>query len=360
MGRIPLFGHSELRAELLGSFRRKALPQSLLFHGPSGIGKQRLALWLAQTLVCEAPTADGPCGACRHCRMALDLTHPDIHWVFPLPRPKDSDYSPNDAKADYAEARLERAKAGGVYAPPSGADGIYIATTRMLLLTAALTPAIARRKVIIVGGAERMVSQLGSEQAANAFLKLLEEPPNDTWIILTSSAPGDLLPTIRSRVSPIRVRQLTAAEARALVTHEAFAKALAGAGVKGSTDTIVTRAAGAPGTILGTENDAANRARAAAIVDAATTSDPARRHLVAMQQGVWGARGGFSDVLDAITVQLHQSAREAVLAGDAGRAARFARAVEIVEDAKETTLTNVNPSLVTADLVDRLAQSLRY
>ena len=356
---IPLFGHSELRAELLGSFRRNALPQSLLFHGTAGIGKQRLALWLAQTLVCESVTADGPCGKCRHCRMALELTHPDIHWVFPLPRPRDSDYTPNDAKNDYNEARLERAKAGGVYPPPSGSDGIYIATTRMLLLVASVTPALARRKVMVVGDAERMVSQLGSEQAANAFLKLLEEPPNDTWIVLTSSAPGDLLPTIRSRVSPIRIRPLAGSEVRAIVTHEAFARALKDAGVKASDDALVQRAFGAPGGLLASENDAAIRTRAAAFIDAAMAADPTRRYIVALQQGGWGARGGFSDLLDAVTVQLHESAREAVLAGDEEQAVRLARAVELVEDAKETTLTNVNPSLVTADLVDRLAHSLR-
>ncbi|MGQ0640876.1 MAG: hypothetical protein ACT4P6_08950, partial [Gemmatimonadaceae bacterium] len=283
----------------------------------------------------------------------------DIHWVFPLPRPRDSDYTPNDSKNDYTEARLERAKAAGVYPPPSGSDGIYIATTRMLLLTAAVTPALARRKVIVVGDAERMVPQLGSEQAANAFLKLLEEPPNDTWIMLTSSAAGDLLPTIRSRVAPIRVRPLAADDVRAVLTHDAFKSALAQSGAKGSVDEMVQRALGAPGTLLSAENDAVIRSRAAAIVEAATAVDASKRYLVALQQGGWGARGGFSDVLDAVTLQLHQSAREATLAGDAERAVRFARAVELVEDAKETTLTNVNPSLITADLVDRLAHSLR-
>jgi DNA polymerase-3 subunit delta' len=290
--------------------------------------------------------------------MALELTHPDIHWVFPLPRPKGSDYTPNDAKEDYIEACLERAKAGGVYAPPSGAEGIYIATTRMLLLTAAVTPALARRKVIVVGEAERMVSQEGSDQAANAFLKLLEEPPNDTWIVLTSSAPSDLLPTVRSRVAPIRVRVLAAADVRSVITHQAFQQALDSVRAQANTDALIARALGAPGTLLAAENDVAVRTRAAAIVDAATSGDPSRRHIVALQQGGWGARGGFSDILDAVTLQLHHSARDAVLAGDTERAVRFARAVELVEDAKETTLTNVNPSLITADLVDRLAQSL--
>ena len=99
---------------MLGSFQRNALPQSILVHGPSGIGKQRLALWLAQTLVCEATTADGPCGACRHCRMTQELTHPDIQWVFPLPRPRDSGYTPNDSKNDYTEVMKPTRSEDGV------------------------------------------------------------------------------------------------------------------------------------------------------------------------------------------------------------------------------------------------------
>lgn len=354
---LPLVGHDQLRAELLGSLERHSLPQSLLFHGPAGIGKQRLALWLAQRLICDTPAADGPCGACRQCRMALELTHPDIHWVFPQPRPKDSDYSPNDAKEDYIEARMARAKAQGVYPPPSGSDGIYIGAVRMLLLAASVTPALARRKVIIIGDAERMVSQLGSDQAANAFLKLLEEPPNDTSIILTSSAPGSLLPTIRSRVAPLRIRPLAPEQVRTVLAQEAFAKGLKAG--KMSADDAVQRAAGAPGMLLSPENDAVIWTRATEIVDAATSPDVARRHGVALGQGAWGARGQFSDVLDAVTAQLHQRSRQAALAGDGDSAVRFARAVDFVEEAKTMTETNVNPALVTADLLDRLAHSLR-
>ena len=109
-----------------------------------------------------------PCGTCA-IAAGHSATHPDIHWVFPQPRPKDSDYSPNDAKEDYIEARMARAKAQGVYPPASGSDGIFIGAVRMLLLTASVTPALARRKVIIIGDAERMVSQLGSDRQRNAF-----------------------------------------------------------------------------------------------------------------------------------------------------------------------------------------------
>src|SRR5687768_359329 len=203
MSIVELYGHDELRDRLLPRVIAGTLPQSLLLHGPAGVGKQRLALWLGQALICvsDAP----PCGACRECRYALDLTHPDLTWVFPRPRPKGSDSDPEDIAEDLAEATQKRAQKHGLYPAPPGSEGVYVATVRFLVRQASRTPALARRKVFVVGDADRMAQQEGAEVAANAFLKLLEEPPADTWVIATTSAIGSLLPTIRSRVVAVRV-----------------------------------------------------------------------------------------------------------------------------------------------------------
>ncbi|HEX9250540.1 MAG TPA: hypothetical protein VF856_13625, partial [Gemmatimonadaceae bacterium] len=86
---VDLYGHEQLRERLDESVRAGTLPSSLLFQGPRGVGKQRLALWLAQRLFCTEPNP--PCGACKSCRYVAELTHPDLHWIFPRPRLKDSD-----------------------------------------------------------------------------------------------------------------------------------------------------------------------------------------------------------------------------------------------------------------------------
>jgi len=86
---IDLYGHEALRERLAASIRAGKLPASLLIHGPRGVGKQRLAIWIAQTLLCTKENA--PCGECVSCRYATGLTHPDLHWVFPRPRLRDSD-----------------------------------------------------------------------------------------------------------------------------------------------------------------------------------------------------------------------------------------------------------------------------
>jgi DNA polymerase-3 subunit delta' len=351
---LPLIGHDALRARLEDRIARGELPNSLLLHGAPGIGKQRLALWIGQRLLCTGPTP--PCGECQHCRYALQGAHPDLRWYFPRPRLKDSSGVALDEVAqEYAEAIAERADANGLYARPDGSQGIFVYVSRLIVHQAASTPAMASRKVFVVGEAERMVPQLASQEAANAFLKLLEEPPADTTIILTSSEPGSLLPTIRSRVVAIRVARLPDADMRVFLGQPAVAEAIGPRGSGATTDELVRLAHGAPGTLLGTADQAAALARARAMLDAARRGRAATLR-AAFVQGSSKARGAFTDVLDAMTVLLHEGAREAARTGDTARATAAARAVREVEDAKRAAEGNAIPQLVSAHLLRRLSE----
>jgi DNA polymerase-3 subunit delta' len=274
-GLIPLFGHEGLQTQLRDAAARGALPASLLLHGARGIGKQRLAIWLGQLLLCENP-GDGQCGSCTQCRFTARLTHPDLHWFFPRPRPKDSDPSAEEVNADQAEAVAERVEGGGLYTAPPGEEAIFVATVRAIVHSAIMSPAMARRKVYIVGDAERMVSQTGADQAANAFLKLLEEPPADTFIILTSSEPGALLPTIKSRVVSVRVVPLLPAEVRAFLAAPAVNARVRKEHGGLSDPELVALAGGAPGKLFGQDAWTAATAAARAILDAAASGDDAR------------------------------------------------------------------------------------
>lgn len=349
---VPLVGHHLLRDRLRGAYARGALPQSLLLHGEAGIGKQRLALWLAQLLVCERP--DPPCGECRHCRYAGELTHPDIMWAFPVPRPKE-DRDPEETRASLRADAIARAADHGLYAAPSGSDGIFIATVRMLVQQAVLTPALAARKVVIVGDADRMISQEGSDQAANAFLKLLEEPLPDTYVILTTSALGALLPTVRSRVVAMRVAPMPADDVRQWLTEPAVAAALDKRHLPPGIDERVALAAGAPGRLLSSAATDVADAVAQTFLDAVTSGDREKILRTAFLQGASGARGAFSDVLDAFTVKLHERARRAAGDGDAHAATAASRAAALVEDTKFMASGNVNPQLLTAQLLTDVA-----
>jgi DNA polymerase III subunit delta' len=353
---VPLFGHDSLRTRLATAHRTGTLPQSLLLHGPQGVGKQRLALWIAQMLLCERDNP--PCGACRHCRYTLELGHPDLTWTFPRPRLKDSDADADDVKSDYIDAVLARVASSGLYEPPSGSEGIYVATIRFLVHRATTTPGMARRKLFVVGDADRMVSQEGSDQAANAFLKLLEEPPANTYIVLTSSAAGALLPTIRSRVVAVRVPFVADEDVRAFLAHETVEKALAKSDLPSDAAERVRLAAGAPGKLFTKMGQSAATETAKRFVRAALSRDRAALRTLALSQGGSGARGHFSDMLEALTFELAERARQAVAAGDDAAAVGASRAIAHVEASKQLTTTNVNPQLIADSLLRGLAQTL--
>lgn len=346
---VALHGHEALRERLAAQMDRGALPASLLFHGPAGVGKQRLALWLAQRLVCESP--DRPCDVCQHCRYAVTLQHRDIHWMFPhasVPSGNDKDL---DSLGEIQDARVqERAEANGLYPRPDGSAGIFRYDTRLLVHVASRSPALARRKVLIIGDAERMVSQAASQEAANAILKLLEEPPADTTLLLTSSEPGALLPTIRSRVVSVRVAPLPEATMRAALADPMIAAVVPNAPM----NELLRLAAGAPGALIGAEDRAAAITRARQLL-AAADAGPEQRLRAAFAAGSSKARGAFTDVLDALTVLVHDRIRAAAARGDEPEARRAARVVPAIEEAKRAAEGNANPQLVTAQLLETIA-----
>ena len=350
---IPLYGHDAMRERLHRMLRGNSLPASILFEGARGIGKQRLALWLAQLLQCERPVAERPCGECMGCRTVLSLQHPDVYWAFPRPRLKESDNTPEDALEDLRDADRERAERGGLYPRPPRSEGIYLTTILALVQRAAISPAFGRRKVFIVGDAERMVVQEGSDQAANAFLKLLEEPPEDTTIILTSSEAGALLPTIHSRVVAMRCAPLGDPDVLAFVRDPVAKAHLDTLDLPRSDAERVRLAEGAPGALLSVEATKTARADARRILTAASARG-AERYATALAQGSASARGAFSDALGELAALLRERAATAIASGDTDTAYRASRAINAVCEAQGRADGNVNPQLITAALLRAL------
>jgi DNA polymerase-3 subunit delta' len=352
---VPLYGHAPLRDRLRAAVRRGTLPASLLIHGPRGIGKQRLALWLGQLLLCESPPDAAPCGTCRACRYANELGHPDLQWYFPRPRLKDTEPSLDEVKDDFIDALRERLDANGIYAPPSGLEGIFIRTVHLIVQQAGMTPTLGRRKVFVIGDADRMVAQEGSDQAANAFLKLLEEPLPDTTVVLTTSEPAALLPTIRSRVIGVRASPLSDAEVRAFLKDPLASGPLQSYSLPRSTEERMRLARGAPGTLLSSSTAAEALALANAML-AAPHAGAGERFRLGLSFGSAKARGFFSDVLDALTSALHGRVHERADAGDEEGARRAALAVRAVEEAKLRASGNVSPQLIGSSLLREFAE----
>lgn len=356
---VPLFGHEALAARLQAAARSNALPASILLHGPAGVGKQRLALHLASALLCTG--ANPPCGECQGCRYMRELTHPDLHWYFPRPRLKAAAPDAAAVDADIGSAIEERRAAGGLYPEPPGSDGIHIATVRAIVRHAGLAPAVARRKVFIVGQAERMSRNEGQAEAANAFLKLLEEPPDDTTILLTTAEPGSLLPTILSRVVTVRVPRLAGTTVRDFLEHPGVRQLVSRGWAGTSEEELVRLADGAPGYLL---TNAGAEARTAAtlahrLMEAAASGSRARLLRTAAAFAGTRARSGFTATLEQLAIHLRERLRDAVASGSADRAIRITEAIDEVETARARASGNVNPQLAGTSLARKLAAALR-
>lgn len=358
---LDVFGHAELRNRLASAVGKQRLPQSLLFHGPRGVGKQRLAVWTAAALNCTGDSPP-PCGRCRGCRLSGRLQHPDINWFFPLPRPKRAS-GPEQLKQKLEDARaaaLEERRGNPLYVDEEeGATGIYLGAVHTMRRLATTSPAMGPAKVLVIGKAEAMVSQLGSPEAANALLKLLEEPPADTTIILTSDVPGALLPTIRSRVQSVRVTALAETQVAEFLTSHVDLPAAEAKQVAARSGGSIGRALELLGEDRGDFRDSAID-----LVRALLDGRSVARLAAAHRFRAFGARGSFSRILTEARSILRD-----LLADRAGAApldpqviadlrtqfepdtTPIVQALRRLDRAQDMADRNVNPQLIVVNLL---------
>jgi DNA polymerase-3 subunit delta' len=190
-------GQKEVK-ELLGrSLLKQRIASSYLFCGPEGVGKAMTAIIFSKAMNCKFHDTDA-CSTsqgiekCPSCRKIDNFSHPDISITFPVPK-----------KIRDEKTQLALLKEGKMHEYQK-TEIIAIDDIRGIEEMLFLKPFEARRRVVLVVDAEAM-----NQQAQNAFLKLLEEPPRDTTIILTSSYPERLFSTIRSRCQKIQFRRLS-------------------------------------------------------------------------------------------------------------------------------------------------------
>ncbi len=358
----PIVGHATARTRLAAAARSGRLPQVLLVTGPAGVGKQRLALWLAQLLFCERRELE-PCSDCRSCRLVLGLGHADLHWFVPILRPKAAEPDKQvDEAADTLAAVMEQRRENSRWTAPEGMASHAIASVRLLQRRAAMTPVEGGARVFIIGDADRLMPQESSPEAANALLKILEEPPAGSVFVLTTLDPRRVLPTIRSRAAPLRLGRLTDGEV------SSFLQANLRPSPSGQAlEARVAAAAGSIGRALADdEGDDAYRA-ARELLDAVLAgTGPALER--ALLQPAFSARGEFAAMLDALSETLGEAAR-----GTLGERPRrpvpeallrhrtpepLLRALECVAEAREAAWGNVNPQILAAVLGEELAEVL--
>ncbi len=217
-------GFADLKQTLARAAGRAQVAHAQLWLGPEGSAQLPLALAFATLLNCERRTPDSTdaCGACDACQKNLRFVHPDLHFIFPAVRPESKreqqiaeqtrqwrqflTENPYGHLADWS-AHLGAAQK----APTIGAE-----EGREVIRRLALKAYEGTYKVLLL-----WLPELLHVAAANALLKILEEPPAQTVFLLVSQQENGVLPTIRSRTQTIRLRPFEHAEvAQYLQAHE--------------------------------------------------------------------------------------------------------------------------------------------
>ena len=171
MSFASVIGQKENR-ERVASFFCGNLPQSFLITGTKGMGKTVFSEELAKSILCMERTSDGSCGSCASCRYFEAGTHPDIKRI-----------AAEDATVITVKELREK-----------------------IIADQMMTPQISSSKVYIINGDELR------EEGQNLLLKSIEEPNPGTYFILRASSSDQMLPTIRSRVTEIKLSEYSVPE----------------------------------------------------------------------------------------------------------------------------------------------------
>lgn len=192
MGFGRVVGHRRPVQLLRAMIRRGRIPHALLFVGPEGIGKRTVALSFLQALNCAISPGEG-CDRCPSCVKLSRLSHPDLILVS------------------------------------SEGAAVKVDQVREVIRELTMRPLEAQWRGVIVDGAEQMTLE-----AANAFLKTLEEPPPRTVLILLAQKAEELPPTVLSRCQLLRFSPLRDEEVREVLRRQGMDDPMVAAFAEGS------------------------------------------------------------------------------------------------------------------------------
>jgi DNA polymerase-3 subunit delta' len=217
-----VIGQGPLKKSLVRMADNRRIGHAQLFTGAEGSGALPLAMAFAQYINCAAPVDGDSCGVCASCVQMGQLAHPDVHYVFPVNKSKsaegavgsDGDHPVSDQFIAAWRRQILDNEPRGYFSEQQWYRAIEIDNKQgnisrfeadRILHKLSFKAFESKYKILIVWLPERM-----NDQAANALLKILEEPWENTIFLLVSESPGRLLKTILSRTQEVHVPAVAA------------------------------------------------------------------------------------------------------------------------------------------------------
>ena len=202
-------GQDSTKTQLLDLFKSERVPHALLLNGEEGCGHMQLALSFSSLLLCKSPTPLDACKNCSSCKMYEKYQHPDLHFSYPIHLSKtEHSETSDDQRSSFLEA-LEKYKCLGkkTWYSKMGNENkqgvIGVKESQAILAKISLKSFFGSAKILLM-----WMPELMNIQAANKLLKLIEEPPENTYFIFVSNNQSKILPTISSRLQTINVPRL--------------------------------------------------------------------------------------------------------------------------------------------------------
>ncbi len=155
---FPLIGNTKIKSAITCAIKERRLPHAILIEGDKGTGRHTLARFISSAAICSGE--ERPCKECKNCKLFASDNHPDVTVTAPL----------------------------------EGKKNISVAQIRELRADAFVKPHQAEKRVFIIDSADSM-----NEQAQNALLKILEEPPASVMFIMIAESKASFLDTVISR-----------------------------------------------------------------------------------------------------------------------------------------------------------------
>ncbi len=204
-----IIGQNEIKKQLIQSAQDGIVPHAQLFCGDSGRGSFPLAMAYARYLNCSRRTDTDSCGTCPSCVKYNELAHPDLHFVFPIVSKKERKKEVCD---DYLPEWRSFIKGSAYVTIDEWLDQIDAGNSQAIIYSKESDEIIRKLNLKIYEADYRILFVWLPEKlhqtCANKLLKVIEEPPLNTIILMVSEQPDMILGTIQSRSQRINVRPI--------------------------------------------------------------------------------------------------------------------------------------------------------